>query len=79
MCRKNAHISIKDIVMSACDESVVKVDTRNHGLDRYLHEVDFRFCAEGMSAARVMESIVEVIKNRDLNARIDLESSIRWF
>ena len=79
VCRKDAHISIKDIVTSACDESVVKVGTRNHGLDRYLHEVDFRFCAEGMVAAQIMQSVISLVKVMDSSAYIDLTSSIRWF
>ena len=79
VCRKDAHISIKKVFIDACDEASVHVETKDCTADKYLHIVDYNFCAEGMVAARVMESIVEVIKNRDLNARIDLESSIRWF
>lgn len=79
ICRKDAHVSIKKLFIDACDECSVSVDTKVFGVDKYFHIVDYNFCAEGMEAAKVMEAVVEAIKNRDINARIDLESSIRWF
>lgn len=77
--RRDAHISIKKMLESICDESNISIESSGYGHGE-IHEryISWSFCADGINAALIVESFINKLRVSDKTAAVDLTAEIRW-
>ena len=77
--RKDRHVSIKSVVKTTgMKEHVLQINRVSETEDRYTSRIEWRFVADGLDAAQIIDHFVRLLKARDASAGVILNANIRW-
>lgn len=73
------HCSVRESIRDFFDEVSISTVESNRVYGAVVTNVDFCFCAEGLSAAKMIDAFVNRLKAKYPSIRVDLTSNIRFF
>lgn len=71
-------LSVRKLAEQMFDELNIDTFSQTERRDRILTNIDFTFCADGIDAARLVDSFVKAIKQFDKTAKVDVTAAIRF-